>query len=295
MSHLPQISLGRGRAPSAKRRGQSAAGAAGSQTTTAAVRDTLKTLSPELQGKWQRVKARFRAVSQHIATGELDVNIKWDSNAIGAATSSPKHRRRTSVEQKLTHKSNSRFSNVGVDKSEPIVVQARTLFDLFDVDHNGHLDRLEFKKLVRAVGGEVGLSRTEFSKKVKHDFDEIDSGHDHMVSFPEFHSYYRFLHKELISKSKKDQHAALKTHETEGARKDSQFFSNHIQTLDDAIRADNLAKVHEFVQNGEKFASGGVIPVVLAAHLGYVFRGCAVVCRSRHAASPCPLFASQAI
>ena len=235
------------------------------------MQDALKDLSPELQGKWSRVKARFHAVSNHIEASDLKVSIMWTNNAIGAAVTSPSRRtqRRSVVEGKLSHKSSARFSNVGVDKSEPIVVQARTLFDLFDQDHSGSLDRLEFKKLIRSVGGDVGLSGMEFSKKIKEDFNQIDASHDSRVSFAEFHRYYRHLHKEMIHRQRRRARRGTSAHAA-ATRKDDEFFGHSVHTLDDAIRAGNLTKVVQYVEAGDHFASGGVVPVVLAAHLAYV-------------------------
>ena len=252
----------------------SASSSSSSSVSSLKVSTALKGLSPELQGKWSRVKARFHAVSKHIQASDLQVSIQWNNDAIGVTVTSPtrrkqKQRPRGFVEGRLSHKASSRFTNVGVDKSEPIVVQARTLFDLFDKDHSGHLDRLEFKKLIRAVGGDVGFSGAEFSQKIKDDFNQIDVGGDQRVSFAEFHRYYRFLHKELIARNKrKAREENLHQPHEEATKKDSEFYTSEVATLDDAIRANNITKVHEFVQNGEHFASGGLVPVVLAAHLG---------------------------
>ena len=242
---------------------------------------TVKELSPELQHKWSRVKARFSAVAGSLPASELKVSIAWNNSNLGAAVTSPK-RHRAIGEDHLSYKSSSKFSNVAIDRSEPLVVQARALFDLFDEDKSGHLDRLEFKKLVRAVGGDVGLAGTDFSRRVKADFDEIDVGRDSVVSFAEFHRYYRFLHKEVIAQEKRvsrEQEGQQPTQDVT-AQKDNEFFGKNIHTLDDAIRAGNMAKVVRCLKKGEHFASGGVVPVVLAAHLGYVLacaRACACV------------------
>jgi hypothetical protein len=257
-------------------------GAAAAPATS--ISATVKELSPEMQHKWSRVKARFNAVAASLPASELKVSIAWNNGNLGTTVASPK-RNRVTGEEHLSYKSSSKFSNVSIDRSEPLVVQARTLFDLFDEDKSGHLDRLEFKKLVRAVGGDVGLSGAEFSRRVKADFDEIDVGHDSAVSFAEFHRYYRFLHKEVIAQEKRA------SREQEGqqpaqdvtAQKDNEFFGKNIHTLDDAIRAGNMSKVVRCLKKGEHFASGGVVPVVLAAHLGCVHacmrtRVCVCVC-----------------
>jgi hypothetical protein len=41
-----------------------------------------------------------------------------------------------------------------------------------------------------------------------------------------------------------------------------------VRSLDDAVRANDLKKVKFYIGKGEYFAAGGILPVVLAAHLG---------------------------
>jgi hypothetical protein len=169
-------------------------------------------LSDELRGKWTRVKARFHAVSHHLQATDLELSIHWKPEVLtsGPAGSDPpaatavfvRSPRRGSVHAKLSKKADAKSNSLNIDRSEPVVVQARTLFDLFDVDKSGGLDRLEFKKLMRAVGGDIGVSGPEFSVRVKSDFDAIDVSDDSKVSFAEFHRYFRLVHKELIAAQK---------------------------------------------------------------------------------------------
>jgi calmodulin len=66
----------------------------------------------------------------------------------------------------------------------PDIEELREIFDHFDADDNGHIDRAEFGRLMDALGADAAESELDVG------FDLIDSGDNGTIDFNEFREWW---------------------------------------------------------------------------------------------------------
>lgn len=71
--------------------------------------------------------------------------------------------------------------------------QARSIFRKFDVDNAGYLNRIAFKKLLRAAGANQNMQERSFRTRAKRDFKILQEKGKPGISFTKFLDYYRHM------------------------------------------------------------------------------------------------------
>lgn len=86
-----------------------------------------------------------------------------------------------------------------IEKIERLKTVAKDVFDLYDVDKNGYIDKSELKPLLNKLSKQLGLPEPN-DQDIDDGIKQLDFNKDGKLQFKEFFPFYQQVYEHIMDK-----------------------------------------------------------------------------------------------